>query len=353
MEVMGLTLPLGGERGGSGATEVQLALVRLRDGDGAEGTGFTYSLTGGLAGAVRLLEAELPALVVGSDLAFWPRTWQRIAQRGSRLGRGSVMPALSAIDIAVWDLRARRAGEPLFRFIGAHQDSVAVYGSGRATHAMAVADLVAGAAAYVEEGYRAVKLRVGVRPPAEDIARVRAVREAMGQELMIMVDANERLDLPGALWLGSRLHEQGVLWFEEPLAACDVDGHAQLARQLPVAIAAGEHLQGRAEFAAYVHRRAASVLMPDAPLVGGVSEWLRIAAIAEAANLTVSPHFLPELHIHLAAATVNCTWVEHFPLIDDVLCGTLRPTDGHMRPSDAPGHGMVWDQERIDALRWR
>jgi L-alanine-DL-glutamate epimerase-like enolase superfamily enzyme len=353
MEVVPFTLPLGAARGGSGATEVELALVRLRDGEGAEGTGFTYSLSGGLGGAVRLLEAELPELVIGSDLAFWPRTWQRVWQRGGRLGRGSVVPALSALDIAVWDLRARVAGEPLFRYIGAHHESVEVYGSGRATNAMPVQDLVAGAQAYVEEGYRAVKLRVGARPAAEDFARVRAVREAMGDSLIIMVDCNERLDFPTALWMGSRLHDLGVHWLEEPMVASDVGGHAQLAHQVPVALAVGEHLQGRSEFAGYIDRRAASVLMPDAPLVGGVSEWLRIAALAEAANLTVSPHFLPELHIHLAAAAANCPWVEHFPLIDEVLGGTLTATDGRMRPPEEPGHGMHWDQERIDALRWR
>jgi L-alanine-DL-glutamate epimerase-like enolase superfamily enzyme len=353
MEVTGFTLPLGPARGGSGATEVQVARVRLRDGEGADGTGFTYALTGGMSGAVRLLEAELAEVVIGSDLAFWPRTWQRISQRGSRMGRGSVMPALSALDIAVWDLRARRAGEPLYRLFGAYRDSVQVYGSGRATHAMSVDELVAGAQAYLDEGYRAVKLRVGARPPAEDLARVRTVREAIGDEPTVMVDCNERLDFPSALWLGSRLHELGVLWLEEPLVASDVAGHARLASQLPVAIAAGEHLQGRSAFAAYIERRAASVLMPDAPLVGGVTEWLRVAELAGAANLTVSPHFLPELHIHLAAAAETCLWVEHFPLIDDVLARSLTVCEGRMRPPEAPGHGMVWDEERIDALRWR
>jgi len=180
MEVTGFTVPLGSARGGSGATEVELAMVRLRDGDSAEGTGFTYALTGGMVGAVRLLETELPELVVGSDLAFWPRTWERLAQRGARLGRGSVMPALSAVDIAVWDLRARHAREPLFRLIGAHRDSVEVYGSGRSTNAMSVDELIAGARAYIDEGYRAVKLGAGADPPAEDLARIRAVREAVG-----------------------------------------------------------------------------------------------------------------------------------------------------------------------------
>ncbi len=129
---------------------------------------------------------------------------------------------------------------------------------------MTVAQLIAGARAYAEEGYRAVKLRVGARPPEEDLARVRAVREAVGDSLRLLVDCNERLDFATALWLGARLEGLGVYWLEEPLPAHDLQGHATLARQLRVAIAAGEHLQGRFEFAAYVEERAASVLMPDA-----------------------------------------------------------------------------------------
>ncbi|QYN22657.1 mandelate racemase/muconate lactonizing enzyme family protein [Amycolatopsis sp. DSM 110486] len=346
-------LPLGAGRGGSGATKVDLLLVTVTDDEGATGTGFTYALTGGADGVHAVLTGTVRDHVVGADLDHWPRVWQRVRDDTHRLGRGLALPALSAVDIAVWDLRARRAGSPLFRFLGAHHDDVEIYGSGRATHAMPVEQLVDGTRAYLDEGYHAVKLRIGARRAEEDVARVRAVREAVGDDVRIMVDANERLDLPTALWTGARLADLGVYWLEEPLSSDDVTGHATLAAAVPMPVAVGEHLHGRFEFAAYLHARAASVLQPDVPLTGGVTEWLRISAIAEAFGATLSPHFLPELHVHLAAAVPNCPYVEHFPLIDDVLQETLTVHNGRVAPPDRPGHGMLWDLSALDDLRVR
>jgi L-alanine-DL-glutamate epimerase-like enolase superfamily enzyme len=346
-------VPLGAGRGGSGATKVDLLLVTVADEDGATGTGFTYALTGGAEGVHALLGGTVRDHVVGSELDHWPQTWQRVRDDTHRLGRGVALPALSAVDIAVWDLRARRAGLPLYRFLGAHRDDVEVYGSGRATHAMTPDELVEGARSYVAEGYAAVKLRIGARRAEEDIARVRTVREAVGDGVRIMVDCNERLDLPTARWAAARLADLGVFWMEEPLPSDDVAGHATLAAGVGLPIAVGEHLHGRFEFAAYLRERAASVLQPDVPLTGGVTEWLRIAAIAEASGAVLSPHFLPELHVHLAAAVPNCPWIEHFPLIDDVLHETLQISGGRAAPPDRPGHGMAWNHDALDDLRIR
>jgi L-alanine-DL-glutamate epimerase-like enolase superfamily enzyme len=346
-------IPLGTGRGGSGATTVDLLLVTVADDEGATGTGFTYVLTGGADGVHALLTGTVRAHTLGCDLDTWPRCWQRIWDITHRLGRGFALPALSALDIAVWDLRARRAGLPLFRFLGVHHDEVDVYGSGRATHAMSIEQLVEGTWSYLAEGYTAVKLRVGARRAEDDLARVAAVREAVGDGVRIMVDCNERLDLPTARWLGGRLAGLGVFWLEEPLRSDDVAGHASLSAALPIPIAVGEHLHGRFEFAAYLHQRAASVLQPDVPLTGGITEWLRISSVAEVFGATLSPHFLPELHIHLAAAVPNCPYVEHFPLIDDVLRETLRVKDGRAAPPERPGHGMLWNLDELGNLRVR
>lgn len=151
----------------------------------------------------------------------------------------------------------------------------------------------------------------------------------------------------------TRLADLGVYWLEEPLSSDDVTGHATLAAALRMPVAVGEHLHGRFEFAAYLHARAASVLQPDVPLTGGVTEWLRISAIAEAFGATLNPHFLPELHVHLAAAVPNCPYVEHFPLIEDVLQEALTVHNGLVSPPDRPGHGMLWDLSALDDLRVR
>jgi L-alanine-DL-glutamate epimerase-like enolase superfamily enzyme len=340
-------VPLGAARGGSGATELQVLHITVRDADGGEGTGFTYALTGGLGGARAVLEDVIAPRAAGLPLERWEREWRELWALTHRLGRGAALPALSAVDIAVWDLRARRAGLPLYRFLGAVHDTVPIYGSGRATHRMTTQELVDGALAYREEGYTAVKLRVGALGLEKDVERVRAVRSAAGPGLRLMVDCNERLDLASALWLSERLADLDVYWMEEPLVSDDVAGHATLARRSRVPVAVGEHLQGRYEFAAYVREGAAAVLQPDAPLTGGVSEWMRVAALADTFNLPVSPHFLPELHVHLAAAAPTATSVEHFPLLDDLLGEVLRPKDGAVAPPDRPGHGLVWDEEAL------
>jgi len=343
-----IQVPLGAARGGSGATSLQLLHVTVLDTGGAAGTGFTYALTGGLTGARAILAEVMTPLAVGTDLLDWARTWHKLWDLTHRLGRGAALPALSALDIAIWDLRAHRAGLPLFRLLGAQRDAVPIYGSGRSTHAMTDAELVGGAVSYVDEGYQAVKLRAGALGIERDIARVAAVRAEVGPGIALMVDCNERLDLAQAHRLAYRLGDLDVAWLEEPLRSDDVDGHAQLAARSPVPIAVGEHLQGRFEVKQYLDRQAAAVLMPDAPITGGVTEWLRIATLAEASSVAVSPHFLPELHVHLAAAAPAATFVEHFPLLDDVLEETLTVRDGMVEPPARAGHGIQWDKAALD-----
>ncbi len=351
LDVAWCRVPFEGARGGSGATGVDVVVVTLADDEGAIGTGFTYALTGGAEAVVALIAATDRPLVLGTRLDGWDRTWLDLWDRTHRLGRGVALPALSAIDIAVWDLRARRADLPLHRLLGSVRDTIEVYGSGRSTNQMTLDELVAGTRSYLDEGYQAVKLRVGARRLEEDAERVAGVRDAVGDDVRLMVDCNERLDQAGALWLGRRLADLDVYWMEEPLRSDDVAGHARLASRVGVPIAVGEHLLGRFEFAAYLQAGAAAVVMPDAPLVGGVTEWLRIATLAEALGASVSPHFLPELHVHLAAAAPAATSIEHFPLIDDLLEETLVAVDGHMAPPDRPGHGIRWDAAAVDRFR--
>ncbi|MHA6631644.1 mandelate racemase/muconate lactonizing enzyme family protein [Pseudonocardia sichuanensis] len=353
LRVQWVTIPLGEARGGSGATQVDLLHVTVADDRGAEGTGFTYVLTGGAEAVHALLGTTVRRAVLGCPLDHWPRAWQSVWEQTARMGHGASLLALSAVDIAVWDLRARATDLPLYRFLGAHRDTVPVYGSGRATHQMTVEELVEGATSYVADGYDAVKLRVGARRPEEDVERVRAVREAVGERTRLMVDCNERLDLPTALWMAPRMGDLGVFWMEEPLHAGDVAGHATLAARSGVPIAVGEHLHGRFDFGTYLRAGAASILQPDVPLTGGVTEWLRISAAAETFGAVLSPHFLPELHVHMAAAVPNCTYIEHFPLIDDVLLETLPVHDGLATPPDRPGHGISWDDAALDRFRTR
>jgi L-alanine-DL-glutamate epimerase-like enolase superfamily enzyme len=343
-------IPLGSGRGGSGATSVDLLRVHLRTDDGATGTGYTYALTGGGSTAAEALSDLVAPATSDSPLDHWPETSTRITASASRIGKIATA-ALGAVDIAVWDLRARAANQPLYRYLGAYCDSVAIYGSGRSTHAMTTDELISGSQAYLDEGYDAVKLRVGARRAEEDVERVSAVRNALGPGVRLMIDANERLDLPTAQWMSRQFEDLGVFWLEEPLPAADLPGYSVLAGSSRVPIAAGEHLHTLSEFSAYLTAGAATVLQPDAPLCGGVTGWRKISAVAQAHSVTLAPHFLPELHIHLALSAPNCSYVEHFPLLDDVLLETIEVKDGRAVAPDRPGHGLLWNEDRLDEYR--
>jgi L-alanine-DL-glutamate epimerase-like enolase superfamily enzyme len=346
-----LRVPLGPTWAAHGITVLDVVHVTVADGEGETGTGFTFSMAGGAEAMYALADGLMREAVVGSELERWDRLWHDLWDRTHRMGRGVALPALSAVDIAVWDLRARRAGLPLYRLIGAYRDEVPVYRSVGGMHAMATGELVETVTSYVAEGFGAIKLFCGVLRAEEDVERVAAVREAVGSAVRVMVDVNERLDQATALWFGRKLADLDVYWLEEPLQSDDVAGHARLAGRIGVPVAAGEHLLGRFEFADYLRQGAAAVVQPDLPLMGGISEGLRVATLADAHGASLCPHFLPDLHIHLVAAARAGAYVEYFPLIDPLLEAPLQVTGGAARPPDRPGHGLLWSPRALDRFR--
>jgi L-alanine-DL-glutamate epimerase-like enolase superfamily enzyme/DNA-binding HxlR family transcriptional regulator len=348
-----LRVPTGLRWAGFGVTELEIVHVTLTDGEGATGTGFTFSINGGAAAMQTLVNGLIGQATIGSDLEGWDRRWHGLWARTHRLGRGVAVPALSAVDIAIWDLRARRAGLPLYRLLGAYRDQVPAYRSLDRMPGMPLQELVEAAATHVAEGFDAIKLFCGPRPLEEELDRVAAVREAVGSGVRIMVDTNERLDQPDALWFGRQLAAHDVSWLEEPLVSDDVAGHARLAERLAIPIAAGEHLIGRFEFAEYLRQGAAAVVQPDLPLAGGISEGLRVATLAEAHGAVLCPHSLPELHVHLVAAAKAGKYVECFPLLDELLQEPLQVSGGVTRPPDRPGHGILWSAEALQRYRVR
>lgn len=333
-----------------GSSRVSFVLVAVMDALGRYGTGFTYTLGLGAEAVRAMVDAVLGPLLVGTDTGAWSQTYEAMSRQTRRLGRAVFTPAISALDIAVYDLRAIQAGVPLYRLLGRAPSEVAIYGSGRSSNRLDTDQLVDGCLGYVAEGYRAVKVRVGARAPEQDALRVRAVRDAVGPQVRLMADANEQLDFPHALALAQHLHPIGVDWLEEPFLAEDVRAHAALAARAAVPIAAGEHLVGHHEFATYIDQGAARVLQPDAPLTGGITAAVRIAALAEAHGVPVAFHSLPELHVHLAMGAPNVRYVEHFPILDPLLATTLVATGGQVSAPPVPGHGIAWNERALTAL---
>jgi len=333
--------PLATAMGGSGLTVVDLIVVDLETSDGARGTGFSYVLGGG-GGAVHLLAGDMLERLVRDQPVRPPQAlWRRLAGSLNRLGRGAGYLAIAAIDVAAWDLAARRQGVPLYTALGGEARKLPVYGSAGFRPLQAPEEAAARATEYAAMGCSAVKLRLS--GSHHDVALLRAVSDVLPEGVHLMADANERCDLARAKWLASQCAEFDALWLEEPLPAYDADGYAALAAASPVAIAAGEHLQGAGELAPYLAAKSIAVVQPDLAMMGGITECLRTAEFAAHHGLVVAPHFLPALFVHVAAAAPAMQWLEHFPLIEPLFAAPVEMDEaGQMMPPEIPGHGLVW-----------
>jgi L-alanine-DL-glutamate epimerase-like enolase superfamily enzyme len=308
-------------------------------------TGFGYSLVFGAGGAEAAqvyLETRLKPLLLGEDPLFVERLWERMfrADRGIRRV-GIAGYAVSALDIGLWDLVGKAAGLPLYKLWGAVTDRIPAYGSG-GWPSYSLEDLVAEARSYVAMGCRYYKMKIHHPDPRVNRARVEAVRQALGDEVRLMVDANQRLDVPGAVRQAALLEDLDLLWFEEPVLADDVAACAEVARAIRIPVGTGENNQMRYEFRELLERRAARYLMPDVCRANGFSETLRIGHLAAAYQVAVSPHVAHELSLHILGALSNGFLVEFIDWVPaDLFEGMPRCEEGHFRIPDRPGHGIA------------
>jgi L-alanine-DL-glutamate epimerase-like enolase superfamily enzyme len=334
-------------------TEVAFLFAEISTEAGLEGVGFSYSKRAG--GPAQFAHArEVAPDLIGEDPSDIGRLWTKLVWAGASVGRsGAATQALAAIDVALWDLKAKRAGLPLAKLLGAHRDSVRCYNTSGGFLHEPIEQVLDNATRTLESGVGGIKIKVGQPDRAEDLRRVRAVREHIG-DAPLMVDANQQWDRPTAMRVGRALEEFDLVWIEEPLDAYDAEGHAALARSLDTAIASGEMLTSVAEHAELIRHDAVDILQPDAPRIGGITQFLKLAALAEHRNLQLAPHFAMEIHVHLAAAYPIEPWVEHFDWLHPLFPERLEIHDGRMHLSDRPGLGITlseqaraWTIERI------
>lgn len=331
---------------------MELIGVTLTSKDGVTGFGYSWTVDWRGGKAVKaLLDEVLTPMVIGRSALDIKEIWKEFWRSMNRLGKGVTSMAIAAMDIALWDVVAKSVNLPLARVLGQIHDRVPTYSSGRFSPSLDLSELVDISLDTVEKGFEALKLRVGLDPRA-DIARVSKIRETVGAGIKIMTDANQRLDLPTASWLGKQFEQLDVFWFEEPLPNEYVSGYQQLQGDLSLPIASGEHLFSLWDFKNYLDRKAISIVQPDVCMVGGITEWLRISELAYSAGAAMSPHFVPEFHIHLAAASPSAIYVESFPMMDDLLEHQLVVKNGHVEVPDRPGHGLafqdwVWEKYRV------
>ncbi len=331
-------------------------LAKVRSSDGVEGIGFCYA--GSAAGELVAMAVEqlLAPILIGKDSLVVEGLWQRMFQEALLQGRsGSVMRAISILDCALWDLNARTAKLPLYKYLGAFvEDAVPAYASGGYyVEGKTPKKLGEEMAGYVKAGFEAVKMKVGRLSPKEEEERVKAARRAIGPEVELMLDANNAWqDLPTAMRYMERFEPYDPYWIEEPFFPDDIENHARLARTTRVAVATGEIGAGRWHFKEILDKGAAQVLQTDALVCGGISEWRRIAATASSYNVTVSPHWFHDLHAQLVAATPNARYVEFFP--DDQVLNfrrlinrQLKHRDGKLLLPKTPGLGFDFDEKAV------
>ena len=331
--------PLSGPTGGSGITSVDVIVVDLEDSLGNTGTGFSYVLGGGGRAVLASARDMLERMVEGTELVPPQVLWRRLASSLNRLGRGIGYVAIAAIDVAMWDLHARRLGQPLVTALGGVPRTLPVYGSGGFGPTQDPEAAAERALHYASMGCRAIKLRVSGQPADEP--RILKVAEALPADVGIMADANEKCDLLQASWLLHVLADVKALWLEEPLPSSNVNGYSMLARNSRVPLATGEHHQGLEELTPLMSE--VSVVQPDLAMMGGITECLRVAQVAGHCGLVVTPHFLPALFIHLAGAATAIGWMEDFPLLEPLFDTPVEmDSEGNLSPPGELGHGLKW-----------
>ncbi|WP_420230952.1 L-talarate/galactarate dehydratase [Pseudomonas sp. ABY48] len=325
--------------------EIAILFVEIETKDGHRGLGFSYSKRAGGPGQFAHAQELAPSLI-GENPSDISKLWDKLCWAGASVGRsGLATQAIGAFDVALWDLKAKRANLSLARLLGAHRDSVQCYNTSGGFLHTPLDQLMINTDISREKGIGGIKLKVGQPDQALDLHRVSSIRKHLGDAFPLMVDANQQWDRPTAQRMCRQLEQYNLVWIEEPLDCYDAEGHAALAQQFDTLIATGEMLTSVAEHWEFIKLRAADYLMPDAPRVGGITPYLKVQALAEQAGLMIAPHFAMELHIHLAATHSREPWVEHFEWLEPLFNERMQTRDGRMLVPTRPGLGLSLSEQ--------
>jgi L-alanine-DL-glutamate epimerase-like enolase superfamily enzyme len=323
--------------------------VTVYDCAGASGSGYSYTIGTGGASVLALLENTLAPALIGQDPDCIESIWRSLLFKTHATSVGAITAlSLAAIDIALWDLKCRKAGLPLWKMAGGSRDHIPLYTTEGGWLHLEKDVLVDDALEMQSKGFRGSKIKIGSEHISVDAARIEAVRDAVGNSYEIMTDANQGFHLSEALRIAPMLEDFGVAWFEEPLPADDVGAHLELSRRSSVPIAVGESLYSTSQFKDYLQRGACSIVQVDVARIGGITPWLKVAHLAEAFKVMVCPHFLMELHLSLVCAVPNAKWLEYIPQLDSITKTGMDIREGSAKPSNNPGIGIDWDWKVIE-----
>jgi L-alanine-DL-glutamate epimerase-like enolase superfamily enzyme len=327
-----------------------VVILRLRTDSGIEGIGLTFygaKITRSLHAAVE----DLAALTVGEDAMCIESIVAKLRKAADSCGPGGIFTlALSAIDIALWDIKGKALEQPLWKLLGGHRARVPTYASGSLRRGLSDKQAEQAARILVQKGFREMKTQMalpGNPTPAEEVRRVRVVRDAIGPDIKLMCDINQRWRPEQAIDIGSRAEDVGLFWLEDVTTADDYQGLARVTAALKTPIAGGEYLWGIAPFRQMIQAHSVDIVMIDLVRVGGVSQFMKVAGMAEAFNLPVVSHVMPEMLVHVIAACPNGLTVEYMPWMLALYEETPRIENGELVLPDRPGLGLKFDEKAI------
>ncbi|HRK24745.1 MAG TPA: mandelate racemase/muconate lactonizing enzyme family protein [Beijerinckiaceae bacterium] len=326
-------------------------MVRIHTDDGRIGTGYTYTIGTGGSSVIGLLKDHLCPRLIGRDPIHIEMLWKELFFATHATAVGAITSlALCAIDMALWDLKCLASGRPLWQEAGGAQASVPLYTTEGGWLHIDTSALVEDALKAKADGFGGSKIKIGRPHVSEDVARLGAVRAAVGPGFEIMTDANQAFTVSEAIRRARAYEGLDLAWFEEPVPAEDLGGHVRLCQATSIPIAVGESIYHPSHFREYLQRGACSIVQADVARVGGITPWLKIAHLAETFNVSICPHFLMEIHVSLCAAVPNAAWVEWIPQLDDVTTSRMGVKEGRAVPPSAPGIGIDWDWASIERL---
>src|SRR3954447_13574124 len=329
----------------------ELCTVRVRDADGAEGTGYTFTV-GRNGGAIHdILSRELPEILAGEDADRIEQLWQKLWWALHYGGRGGpTVLAISTVDMALWDLKAKRAGMPLWVLLGGNDPRVPCYAGGIDLE-LRPGELLKQTDQNLAKGFRAIKMKVGRKKLSEDIEKLAAMRNHLGAEFPLMVDANMRWTVDEAIRAARAFAPYDPLWLEEPIVPDDVAGHARVLREGGIPIATGENLRTIWDFRHLIASGGVSFPEPDVTNCGGVTAFMKIAHLAESFNLPVTSHGAHDITVQLLAAVPNRSYLEaHGFGLDRYIAEPLRIEEGFAIAPDRPGHGIEFDWKSLESI---
>src|SRR5437660_2474064 len=326
--------------------------LKLRTDDGIEGLGVTY-FGGALTRTLRQAVDELGALLIGDD----PLRVEAVAKKlrdaaGSSGPAGILTMAMSAIDVALWDIKGEALGLRLWKLLGGGRDRIATYASGALRRGLKREEAVIAAGRLREKGHRQTKMQLGLpglTSPAREVEQARLIREAVGPDMDLMCDINQRWRVEQAIDIGKRVEDAGVglYWLEDVTAHDDYAGLARGSAALATPVAGGEYLYGIVPFRHMLEARSVDIVMIDQVRSGGITPWLKIAGMAEAFNLPVVSHGVPEIHVHLVGAVPNGLTVEYMPRLFHLWEEVPAPVNGELAMPTHSGLGLKFNEESI------